>query len=63
MPNVYIRNFRLQRAAKLLASNNGFNIAEVMYQEGVESKSYFSASFKKLHGVSPSEYLKKCQKQ
>jgi signal transduction histidine kinase/DNA-binding response OmpR family regulator/ligand-binding sensor domain-containing protein len=61
VPNVYIRNFRLQRAAKLLTSNEGFSIAEVMYQIGVESKSYFSASFKKLHGLSPTDYLKKSQ--
>lgn len=58
VPNVYLRNFRLQRAAELLASNSGFNVAEVMYQIGIESNSYFSTSFKKLHGVSPSEYLK-----
>ncbi|KGL62188.1 hybrid sensor histidine kinase/response regulator transcription factor [Polaribacter sp. Hel1_85] len=59
VPNVYLRNFRLQRAAELLASNSGFNVAEVMYQIGIESNSYFSTSFKKLHGVSPSEYLKR----
>ncbi|WP_435675212.1 hybrid sensor histidine kinase/response regulator transcription factor [Polaribacter sp.] len=59
VPNVYIRNFRLQRAAKLLASNKGFNVVQVMYQIGIESTSYFSSSFKKLHGISPSEYLKK----
>ncbi|SDM04221.1 hybrid sensor histidine kinase/response regulator transcription factor [Kriegella aquimaris] len=59
VPNVYLRNFRLQRAAKLLSDNEGFNVAEVMYQIGIESNSYFSTSFKKLHGVSPSEFSKK----
>ena len=59
IPNVYIRNYRLQRAAELLKSNEGFNVVEVMYQIGIESNSYFSSSFKKLHGVSPSEFLKK----
>lgn len=58
IPNVYLRNFRLQRAADLLKSNEGFNVSEVMYQIGIESPSYFSTSFKKLHGVSPSEFLK-----
>ncbi|ANW96389.1 hypothetical protein AXE80_08905 [Wenyingzhuangia fucanilytica] len=58
VPNVYIRNFRLQRAAELFKSNNGYNVAEVMYQIGIESNSYFSTSFKKLYGVSPSVYLK-----
>jgi len=61
VPNVYLRNFRLQRAAELLASNSGFNVAEVMYQIGIESNSYFSTSFKKLHGVSPSEYSKRAK--
>ncbi|MBU3012073.1 response regulator [Polaribacter vadi] len=59
VPNVYLRNFRLQRAADLLKSNKGFNVTEVMYQIGIESPSHFSTSFKKLLGVSPSEYLKK----
>ena len=59
IPNVYLRNFRLQRAAELLGSNEGLNVAEVMYQIGIESNSYFSTSFKKLHGVSPSEFIKK----
>ncbi|MDE3742670.1 hybrid sensor histidine kinase/response regulator transcription factor [Maribacter polysaccharolyticus] len=59
VPNVYLRNYRLQRAAELLKSNEGFNVTEVIYQIGIESPSYFSTSFKKLYGVSPSEFLKK----
>ena len=62
VPNVYLRNFRLQKAAELLTSNSGFNVAEVMYQIGIESNSYFSTSFKKLHGVSPSEYSKRSKR-
>lgn len=58
VPNVYLRNYRLQRAAELLKSNEGYNVAEVMYQIGIESNSYFSTSFKKLHGFLPSEFLK-----
>ncbi|MCM4172633.1 hypothetical protein DHD32_14170 [Arenibacter sp. TNZ] len=57
-PNGYLRNFRLQRAAELLSLNEGYNVAEVMYQIGIESNSYFSTAFKKLHGVSPSEFSK-----
>lgn len=59
IPNAYLRNFRLQRAAELLGKNEGFNVTEIMYQIGIESHSYFSTSFKKLHGVSPSEFLRK----
>ncbi|RTE55462.1 response regulator [Arenibacter aquaticus] len=57
-PNVYLRNFRLQRAAELLGDNEGLNVSEVMYKIGIESNSYFSTAFKKLHGVSPSEFIK-----
>ena len=57
-PNVYLRNFRLQKAAELLKSNKGLNASEVMFEIGIESPSYFSTSFKKLHGVSPSEFIK-----
>ncbi|PIB30414.1 hypothetical protein BFP77_04570 [Maribacter sp. 4U21] len=58
VPNAYLRNFRLQRAAELLKNNTDYTVAEVMYQIGIESNSYFSTSFKKLHGVSPSDYFK-----
>lgn len=61
IPNAYLRNFRLQRAAELLRTNEGYNVSEVMYQIGIESRSYFSTSFKKLHGVSPSEFLRKTE--
>ena len=59
IPNVYLRNYRLQKAAELLSGSEGLNVAEVMYQVGIESNSYFSTAFKKLHGVSPSEFSKK----
>ncbi len=59
VPSTYLRNFRLQRAAELLSSNEGFNVTEVMYQIGIDSSSYFSSSFKKLHGVTPSNYIPK----
>ena len=58
VPNVYLRNFRLQKAAEILSTNRDLNAIEVMYEIGIESPSYFSTSFKKLHGVSPSEYIK-----
>jgi signal transduction histidine kinase/ligand-binding sensor domain-containing protein/DNA-binding response OmpR family regulator len=58
IPNAYLRNFRLQRAAELMRKNEGANVTEIMYQIGIDSNSYFSTSFKKLHGISPSEFLK-----
>ncbi|MBU2939182.1 response regulator [Lacinutrix sp. C3R15] len=58
-PNVYLRNFRLQKAAQLLAANKNLTAADIMFEIGIESKSYFSSTFKKIHGVSPSEFTKK----
>lgn len=57
-PNVYLRNFRLQKAAQLLAANKNLSAADIMFEIGIESKSYFSSAFKKIHGVSPSEFTK-----
>jgi signal transduction histidine kinase/ligand-binding sensor domain-containing protein/DNA-binding response OmpR family regulator len=58
-PNVYLRNFRLQKAAELLKADKDLSATEVMFEIGIESPSYFSTSFKKLHGFSPSEFVKK----
>ena len=58
IPNAYLRKYRLNKAAELLTSNEGYNVSEVMYQIGIESSSYFSTAFKKLYGVSPSDYKK-----
>ncbi len=59
IPNAYLRNFRLQRAAKMMRENTGTNIAEIMYEVGFESSSYFSTAFKKLLGCTPTEYQRK----
>lgn len=55
-PNVYLRNYRLQKAAELLKADKDILTSQVMYQIGISSPSYFSTSFKKLHGVSPSDF-------
>jgi signal transduction histidine kinase/ligand-binding sensor domain-containing protein/DNA-binding response OmpR family regulator len=57
-PNLYLRNFRLQKAAQLLKENNKLTAADIMFEIGIESKSYYSTAFKKIHGVSPSEFVK-----
>jgi AraC-like DNA-binding protein len=58
-PNSYLRNFRFQKAAELLKENPDLTATEVMYDIGIESTSYYSTSFKKLHGYSPSEFIKR----
>ena len=62
-PSVYLRNFRLQKAADLLKADPNLNANEVMFEIGIESASYYSTSFKKLHGYSPSEFVKKMNTQ
>lgn len=54
-PKHYLQNWRLQRAASLLAEGK-MNISEVAEASGFNSLSYFSKSFKRLYGVSPKEY-------
>ncbi|WP_158973993.1 hybrid sensor histidine kinase/response regulator transcription factor [Cellulophaga sp. L1A9] len=57
-PNAYLRNFRLQKAAELLTADKKLSASDIMFEIGIESKSYFSSTFKKIHGVSPSEFVK-----
>ena len=53
-PNELIRDFRLTRAKELLEKRAG-NVSEVAMEVGYSSLSYFTSSFKKVHGVLPSE--------
>lgn len=57
-PNQLISSVRLHRAKELLLENN-HNIAEVAYQTGFSNPSYFSKSFKKEFGITPSELINK----
>lgn len=57
-PTEFIRTIRLKRAASLLKQNFG-NVTEVSLEVGFNNLSYFNRSFKKLFGMSPSEFSKK----
>jgi AraC-like DNA-binding protein len=51
--NAFIRHIRLMRAKQLL-ENNSLTVAEVAYQVGFNSPSYFTRAFKKEFGKLPS---------
>ena len=51
----YLQSIRLTKARQLLL-HEGSTIAEVAYQAGFSSPSYFSTAFKAKYHVSPSEY-------
>ena len=54
-PNDFIRSVRLKRAAVLL-SDTDLSIVEISERVGFSTPRYFSSSFKKMFGVTPSEY-------
>lgn len=54
-PIAYLIEYRLARAAELLASTEK-NVAAVAAETGFESAAYFSRKFKQHYGISPSLY-------
>ncbi|MEM6895414.1 MAG: ATP-binding protein [Bacteroidota bacterium] len=54
-PRDVLRNFRLKRAAQLLAQKSD-TVTQIAYQVGFTNLSYFAKCFKELYGVSPSSY-------
>jgi len=52
----FIRNLRLQKAAQLILTQKA-TIAEIAYDTGFTSPSYFAECFKDYFGKSPTEYL------
>ncbi|QSE98710.1 alpha/beta fold hydrolase [Fulvivirga lutea] len=55
-PNQLISSVRLHRAKELILKNEN-NIAEIAFQTGFSNPSYFSKSFKKEFGASPSDLV------
>lgn len=56
-PVEFVINIKLKTACDLLATTDK-TITEVSYETGFSQPKYFSASFKKVYGVTPSEYQK-----
>lgn len=56
-PMTFINEFRMKRAAMLLATSS-HNVTEISFMVGVEEPSSFSRMFKRQFGMTPSEYRK-----
>lgn len=54
----FIRQQRLELAAKLLLEQPEKSITEVAFQSGFINMSYFSKCFKKKYGCTPSNFTK-----
>lgn len=54
-PSDFIRTIRLRQAAELLKSKE-YTITQVAYAVGFNSQTHFSNAFKRLYGISPTEY-------
>ena len=55
-PNNFIRDFRLEKALALIEEQKG-NIAQIAFETGFNSPSYFSKCFHKKYGIQPSLLL------
>lgn len=57
----FVLNCRLRKAAKLIIEEN-MTMREVMMQIGIESQAYFTNSFKKIFGETPTSFAAKHRK-
>ena len=59
-PSAYIRGVRLDRAAVLLAGRAG-TVGEIAYGVGFQSVPYFTTSFRRRYGCTPTVYMARQQ--
>lgn len=57
----YLKEYRVKKAMELLATTD-CSIGDIAAQVGYETQSKFTATFKAMTQLSPSEYRKSCQK-
>lgn len=60
-PNELLRQMRLKKAASLLASSE-LSVAEIAYEVGFSSPSYFTKCYKEQFGEIPTEFLRRNHK-
>ncbi len=54
----FVNMYKLKKAAARLAADPQINITEVSFEVGFNDPKYFSRVFRKVYGVSPSEYTR-----
>src|SRR6218665_61032 len=59
--NEFIRSFRLKKSMEIMTHEN-ITVTEVMLRVGIQSNSYFTASFKKEFGRTPSQFQQELKK-
>lgn len=59
-PNEYLTELRLRKAIELLKSTD-MTVLEISYEVGFSGASYFSETFRKFFGCTPSEYKKESE--
>lgn len=57
-----IKEYRIEKAKKLLETEKNFTLESLGYDSGFSSKSTFFTAFKKMTGSTPAEYQKTCSK-
>lgn len=55
-PNSFLKEYRLNKALRMI-NKNTHSIAEIAYETGFNSPSYFSKCFQRRFGLLPSEYI------
>jgi AraC-like DNA-binding protein len=54
-PRYYLKHLRMQEA-KRLAESTFLNVKQIMNSLGMRDESHFVRDFKRIHGVTPSQY-------
>ena len=54
----FVLKYRMEEAKKLLLNNSKETISEIAFKMGYNNPNYFSETFKRITGTSPSEYRK-----
>ena len=55
-PGEYIREYKLKKAAKVLAGDKNITISELAFAVGFKHATNFASAFKKQFGISPKEF-------